>query len=198
MLFHVRLALPLKGSAVIQSSAGFCFCSPQVLETIFSFLTAHEVLLAAPVCRTWRAVAHSPVLWGHRLGSRAANACNLSRGGEKCSPRFNSAGTEGTGASSAAADPGLESLGPAISLPTACLALHERNFLFNPCFKKTGGIFEAMFHPGGWVRIDHRLSRASTYGWTCTDNARIPLHRRCNASPAMVSNGRARRRVARV
>lgn len=126
--------------------------SVQVLETIFSTLSAHEVLLLAPVCQAWRAVAHSSLLWGERLGTRAAAACNLPKG-EKQRPKHatgNSA-SDNELEGSLIADFGLASLGPAISLPTACLALHERNFLFNPCFKKTSAL-EAMFRPGGWVR----------------------------------------------
>ena len=124
--------------------------SLQVLETIFSTLSAHEVLLLAPVCHAWRVAAHSSVLWGERLGTRAAAACNLSKG-ERQHPQQPTGDSSGNEGLNSIADLGLASLGPAISLPTASLALHERNFHFNPCFKKTSAL-EAMFRPGGWVR----------------------------------------------
>ena len=166
-IHHALAAKPAEREAEDDSEEGTFYPAllmPEIIMQVFSFMTPEAVMYAAPVCSAWRDVSRSPMLWKGKVCPRLAAVCGLNEAVSHERTSLTSAATadpkeevrgdfDGSDTTTATVPvmPGLADLGTALSLPRLWLALYERNFLFNPTFKRPNAM-DSLTHTGGWVR----------------------------------------------
>ena len=166
-IHHALAAKPAEREAEDDSEEGTFYPAllmPEIIMQVFSFMTPEAVMYAAPVCSAWRDVSRSPMLWKGKVCPRLAAACGLNEAvlhertstfaaaaaGPKEEIRDVTDGSDTTAAAPVTPVPGLADLGAPLSLPHLWLALYERNFLFNPTFKRQTAM-DSITNSVGWV-----------------------------------------------
>ena len=164
-IHHALAAKPAEREAEDDSEEGTFYPAllmPEIIMQVFSFMTPEAVMYAAPVCSAWRDVSRSPMLWKGKVCPRLAAACGLNDAVPHERTSLTSAATadpkeevrgdsDGADTTTVPVVPGLADLGAPLSLPHLWLACYERNFLFNPTFKRPTAM-DSLSHTGGWVR----------------------------------------------